>query len=87
MDVTQVIHPQDNADTATKLGRIVDRLEAEITSQQAQDRAGTNRYEARLADAHWMLDRLAERADSAVRYGCYATVHHPDKQQCRDTLD
>jgi len=87
VDITQVVTPQSPADTVGKLRRTINRLDAEITSQQAAGYGGTNEYEARRADADWMLDTLADRNDTPVQYACYITVHASDTDRCMRTLD
>lgn len=86
VDVTQVIHPTPSPDAVNTLSRTVERLRAEATSQQAEGFAGTNEYEARTADAEWMLDLLADRETTPVQYGVVVTVHGSTRQECEHTL-
>ena len=86
VDITQVVVPRDPAATTASLRRTVNRLDAEIASQQVAGYGGTNQYEARRADADWMLDALADRDDTPVDYACYVTVHAEDAATCRQTL-
>ncbi|WP_207587095.1 hypothetical protein [Halomontanus rarus] len=87
VDVTQHIRPQDSADTVTRLSRLVEQFEAEITSQEAAGHRGTNQYRARLQDANWLLDLLADRDDVACQYSVAVTPHDTDPERCRQTLD
>lgn len=86
VDVTQTIHPRDTGSVVSTLSRTVERLEAEIGSQQAAGHRGTNRYERAVQDANWLLDLLADRDTSMVDYGCYITVHATDQRRCEETL-
>ncbi|QIB75394.1 DUF87 domain-containing protein [Halogeometricum borinquense] len=87
IDITQTIRPQDAGDTATKLSRIQERLDAEIASTREAGRRGTNTYEARHADADWMLNLIADGSDLPHQYGVTVTVHGPTEDTVDATID
>jgi len=87
VDIVQRIEPDNPGDVSDALAKRVNRLQAEITSQRQEGNDAVNNYEARVADANWMLDRLADREDSPIQYGCYISAHHRDEQQCRATME
>lgn len=86
VDITQVIEPQNPAETTKRLQRLTEKADSEIDSVLRQGYRGTNKLEKQLDDAEWMLNLLARRETTPVEHGIYITAKADSQETCVKTL-